>query len=352
MSLKTRLIRPGLDVLYYSGMGHLLGRPCRGVGAIFMLHHVCPAGRDAPFSPNRILEVSPEFLERILEWLRTNNCDIVSLDEAQRRLRARDFRRRFVCFTLDDGYADCYRYAFPVFRRYRAPFAVYVQSGLLDGTAVLWWRLLEQVVRDHDAIEVHVGGREYRFATRSARQKSRAFERLYWPFRSLPAAHQAAAVETMAVRYRLDPQTLCRTAALTWDMLTEMAESGLVTVGAHTVSHSALARLPLEEARHEIEHSRAIVAQRLGQSVRHFCYPFGDPSAAGPREFQIVRQLGFSTATTTRKGLLFPEHVDHLHALPRIPLNGAAYERMRYVELYLSGAPVALWRGFRRLDVN
>ena len=67
--------------------------------------------------------------------------------------------------------------------------------------------------------------------------------------------------------------------------------------------------------------------------------------------YALLKEHGFDTASTTRKGVLFPEHADHLHALPRVSLHGD-YQLERYVTLFMSGAPFALQRGFRRLDVH
>ena len=78
-------------------------------------------------------------------------------------------------------------------------------------------------------------------------------------------------------------------------------------------------------------------------------YPVGDRTSAGPREFRIAAELGFKTAVTTRPGVLFPEHGEHLTALPRISLNGE-YQQLRYGRVLLSGAATALWNGFRRVD--
>ena len=91
--------------------------------------------------------------------------------------------------------------------------------------------------------------------------------------------------------------------------------------------------------------------QRTGVRATHFAYPYGDAGSAAQREFDMAEQLGFLTAVSTRKGVLFPEHGEHLHALPRISLNGD-YQQTRNVELFLGGVPFALFQGFRRLDVS
>ena len=121
-----------MEALYFSG-AHRLLRPLIGsVGAILTLHHVRPPRADA-FQPNRLLEVSPQFLEDVLRELRRSGVDIVTLDEMHRRLKEQDFRRRFVCLTFDDGYRDNARYALPVLRKYdaRAPRQCRVQRHRL-----------------------------------------------------------------------------------------------------------------------------------------------------------------------------------------------------------------------------
>jgi peptidoglycan/xylan/chitin deacetylase (PgdA/CDA1 family) len=52
--------------------------------------------------------------------------------------------------------------------------------------------------------------------------------------------------------------------------------SPLVTLGAHTVSHPFLSRLPREAARAEIEQSRAVLSALIGQDVQLMSFPYGD----------------------------------------------------------------------------
>ena len=78
--MKQTIIRTGLETLYFSGMHHVMRPLVGGVGAILTLHHVRPPRPDA-FQPNRLLEVTPEFLERLLRRL-------------QARAHRRDLARR------------------------------------------------------------------------------------------------------------------------------------------------------------------------------------------------------------------------------------------------------------------
>ena len=72
------------------------------------------------FSPNRILRIAPDFLDAVLDQVQTACIDVVSLDEAVRRLKEKE-ERRFAGFTFDDGYRDNLEYAYPLFKRRGLP---------------------------------------------------------------------------------------------------------------------------------------------------------------------------------------------------------------------------------------
>jgi peptidoglycan/xylan/chitin deacetylase (PgdA/CDA1 family) len=111
-----------------------------------------------------------------------------------------------------------------------------------------------------------------------------------------------------------------------------------------------LKKMPDEAAvRFEMEMSRSVLLAALGRRPEHLAYPVGDPTSAGPREFRIAAELGFKTATTTRPGVLFKAHRDHLTALPRLSVNGD-FQRQRYLDVLMSGAATAMWNGFRRVN--
>jgi peptidoglycan/xylan/chitin deacetylase (PgdA/CDA1 family) len=85
--------------------------------------------------------------------------------------------------------------------------------------------------------------------------------------------------------------------------------------------------------RAELGSSSSVIEAALGVRAAHLAYPVGDRSAAGPREFRIATELRFETAVTTRPGVVFPQHAEHLTALPRISLNGN-FQRPRYAKVF------------------
>ena len=144
-----------------------------GVGAILTLHHVRPP-RPGRFQPNRLLEVTPRFLTRVVKDLRRSGVDLVSLDEMHRRLSEGDFSRRFVCLTFDDGYRDTMQWAYPILKEAGVPFAVYVPTSFPDRLGELWWLALEAVIARNDHIGLQIDGRNQHLRLRHSRGEALA----------------------------------------------------------------------------------------------------------------------------------------------------------------------------------
>jgi peptidoglycan/xylan/chitin deacetylase (PgdA/CDA1 family) len=346
---RHNIIRAGLETLYFTGAHHLLRPIFAGVGAIFMLHQVRPR-RDTEFQPNQHLEITPEFLRAVLLHLRGQNVDIITLDEMHQRMIERNFARRFVCLTLDDGYRDNRDVALPVLREFAAPSTVFVASDFADGFGRMWWVALERVVAKASHIETEIDGSAVRLKSGTTAEKQAAFDQLHDWLRGLPKESDLRReISALCHRYGVDETAISRELCLSWDELTPFAADPLISIGAHTITHCNLAHQPEPDAHHEMDTSRARIEEVLQRPVVHFAYPYGDRIAAGPREFALARAVGFKTAVTTRPGMMFAKNAQHLTALPRVSLNGN-YQDVRFLPVLTSGAATAMWNGFRRIN--
>jgi peptidoglycan/xylan/chitin deacetylase (PgdA/CDA1 family) len=348
---RNNCFRAALNTLYFSG-AHVLLRPLiGGVGAILMLHQVRPPRRDR-FQPNRLLEVTPQYFERVVRSLRRSGVDLISLDEMHRRMTERDFSRRFVCITFDDGYRDNREFAYPILKRYEAPFTIFVATSFADRVGELWWLALEAVIAKNDWIGLRMDDGEQIFPCDSTSKKRALYDHLFWWLRRRRTEQELRqVVRELAARYRIDIAAFCAELCMDWTEIATLAADPLVTIGAHTVNHPILAKVTEDQVRSELENSRAVIEAALGERPQHLAYPVGDRSSAGPREFKIAAELGFKTALTTRPGAVFRAHAKHLTALPRISLNGE-FQRPRYARVLVSGTATALWNGLRPLNVT
>ena len=342
----TNLVKAALSAAHFMGADGLLAPFTRGQGVIFTLHHVRP---DPPreFEPNRILKVTPEFLENVIKQVLAEGFEIIPLDAIEARLAPGYRGRPFACFTLDDGYRDNRDFAYPVFKRYNAPFAIYVPTDYADGRGELWWLVLETVIASAPSVSIQMDGALHHFPTRTAAEKNAAFERIYWWLRRIPEDRARLVVAELAQSIGYDPATLCAELVMSWDEIRTLARDPLVTIGAHSCRHMALAKLDSLDAEAEIAGSAARIEAELGRPCRHFSYPYGDDKSAGRREFDLAGRAGFTTAVTTRKGLIVRRHARQMTALPRLSLNGD-YQNARYIKVLLSGAPFAVWNAVHR----
>ena len=87
---------------------------------------------------------------------------------------------------------------------------------------------------------------------------------------------------------------------LSWSALRDALDTGLVTVGSHTHTHSLLDRLAPKEVADELDRSVKLIEDRLGVSPEHFAYPkalLGSPAAqdAVRRRFRSAALAGTRT---------------------------------------------------------
>ena len=372
-----------LNAARLTGIAPLAENWTGGVGAILMLHRVTAAPAK-PFGVNRHLTISPFFLDAVIADMKRRGYAFVSMDEVVERLKRGGAPSRFAAITADDAYRDNLTEALPVLESHDAPITIYVAPGLINGDVDLWWELVEDVVAARDrfylptpegrvAVDCSSPSRKYDaivrlhdFLTRDVReQDQRTIVRDL--ARGRGGGHapppRGPRVEGGAGGHPLPPpvrapaqRTLARDLAgavggdsaaprretlMTWDEVRTTARHPLVTIGAHSVHHYNLRRLPEEDARREIADAAAMLAIELGETPKHMAYPYGYVWAVGEREVRLAEEAGFVSAVTTRHGLLQPAHGGHLHALPRLSVNGR-YQCVAHVRTMLTGVTTPL----------
>ncbi len=347
MLSKNQLIAAGFAVFEATKLHRLVEPWTRGQGAILMFHHVRPWIERA-FAPNRLLEITPDFLDAVLTRVSTLGFDIVSLDTALSRI-GDPAARPFIALTFDDGYKDFAVHALPVLERHNAPFTLYVTTGYAGRSARLWWVELEEAIQALPSIDVMAGDQRFIARTESAEQKAQAFETLYGLLRSSPEEVLLDTIAELAALANVDARALVDNLCLDWSGIEQIANHPLATIGVHTLTHPMLAKHDIALVHYELAESRRLIEEKLRQEVGHLAYPVGDPTSAGPREFALASELRFTSAVTTRPGMIFPEHDRHRMALPRLSINGM-WQKLEMIEVLLSGAPFALWNRGRHVS--
>ena len=283
-------------------------------GSLILLYHRVAEPERDPWS----LCVSPRRFAEHLEVLGERVRPLAQLAGSRRATR------RCVAITFDDGYADALEAAHPLLARRGAPATVFVATGDVDGGGPFWWDRLAALLAPPRALpprlELRVRGRTRRFET--GPDLRAALHRLLGSLGAEERDEQLAALETWAGAAPPFPGER----ALDPEEIASLSASGLVEIGAHSVSHPRLTELSADDQEWEIRESQSYLADLIGRPVTSFSYPHGRHDAATRR---ILEDAGFERACTSRSGTVRPRS-DALE-LPRVEVpdcDGEGFARL------------------------
>jgi hypothetical protein len=114
--------------------------------------------------------------------------------------------------------------------------------------------------------EHRIAGSKRRWRAKGLAEKDAAFRAIYWWLRSINEDDARAFVAELCRETGFDPGGLCADLVMTWDEICRLAADPLVTIGAHTRRHFALAKLTLPQAREEIARSLDVQSRREVES--------------------------------------------------------------------------------------
>lgn len=255
-------------------------RDRRPRAVVLAYHRVADAGDD-PYGQ----AVRPETFARHLELLARQHA-IVPLGELVACLPGGRYRDGTVALTFDDGYADTLSEALPIAANLPVTVFVTVEPVLEGGR--FWWD--------------EIAGMEL-----AARRE------LHARLKGLPGDERREFLATV------ESDGSDRGRPLTVDELRDLACRPGVEIGAHTLSHPSLARLPADEQVRELAGSRTRLEGLLDQPVTLLAYPFGKPDDVSEETIDLARRGGYEAAFTTVPGCLIPS--SPLFALPRLTVH-------------------------------
>lgn len=245
--------------------------------AVVLVYHRVAETRDDPYGQ----AVRPETFARHLERLAREHPIRPLRDLVERR-----YEDGAVAITFDDGYADNLTEALPIAAT--LPVTVFVTVEAL-GNGRFWWDEIAGLKPDLRA-------------------------RLHARLKGLPGRERRGCLATLARKDGSD-----RGRPLTLDELRDLASRPGVEIGAHTLSHPSLARLPAVEQERELAGGRARLEELLGRPVTLLAYPFGKPGDVSEATESLARRAGYRAAFTTVPRRLVPS--SPRFALPRLTVH-------------------------------
>lgn len=292
-------------------------------GLILVYHRVT----DLPNDPS-LLAVNPQRFTRHMEILRSFYKPL-PLHQLVYELHEKKITHRAVAITFDDGYADNYQQAKPILEKYEIPATVFVTAGHIGSQREFWWDELDRLVLQPGPIpnrlSLCIQGEDYRWENDKLDQYSmstfqgygdwhierednphprhRLFREIYDRIHSLPEHERQRVLDGLRTWIGIGPNGRESHRSLTQEEVILLEQAGLVEVGDHTMVHSDLAALPVDEQRQEIQQSKDCLETILHHPVRSFAYPYGSNTLA---TIAILSELGFEYACSTQGDAVWP----------------------------------------------
>lgn len=291
----------------------------KGKATILMLHRIAPF-EDGKIPANENMKVSPEFLEHFIIQSKSKGYCFISLDSLYDGLKNGTLKEKSLVITIDDGYKDNLTFGYPIFKKHNVPFCIYLCTSFPQKFHNMWWFALEDYLLKRDTVDI--GGESFDISNLQNKQKA------FLKFREIVIKNSNNYEDATEIMNKLgifyNPRDYDGLALL-WEEIKYLLEDNLTTIGNHTHSHPIFANLSNDEITNDIKKANLAFSTHLNYLPEHFAYPFGSRIEVKKEHFELLKELGFKTATTTRNGHIYGGHRDFLTALPRVFL----YENLK-----------------------
>jgi peptidoglycan/xylan/chitin deacetylase (PgdA/CDA1 family) len=239
--------------------------------------------------------VSPVNFEKQLAFLAAS-AQVISLADYVDALHSnRPLPRNAVVLTFDDGYRDNWATALPLLRKFGLP-ATFLLATDYIGKGPKWEDRLTGLIHRStgETVTLDLETGRITIDIRDERAKHKAIIRLLALLSRCQPSRREQVLAELHAQSHADIADFAQV-MMTWDQAREVAAAPGMTIGAHTVSHPHLNRVPDDQVREEITASKQTVEEQIGKPVRFFCYPYGDYDA---RTIRSLQDNGFECAGT------------------------------------------------------
>lgn len=283
----------------------------QGSAAIICYHRVITdEENDKYLRPSGDLSIAKKNFEKQICFLK-ENFKVVAMDEL-----LIDTKDEFkVAITFDDGYLDNFINALPILTKYNLPATIYITSGFICREAFAWWLELWNLIIEKNIFILKYEKINLNEDISTYNSKRKLYFELAKYLKNLPHEEHKKIFLTLN-NNEFIPKF--NDLFLNEKQLILLANSDLITIGAHTHTHPNLKILNNDDCIFEIKKSKDYLEKILSKKIKHFAYPYGTKEFFSIREQDILKNMGFSTAVTTLTGQL---KKDNNFSLPRIGLN-------------------------------
>jgi len=226
--------------------------------------------------------------------------------------------------TFDDGDRTVYDVVFPILKKHNVPATIFVSPRSMVEKFNFWFQEIkgydENQMLDILIQELNLSNQDKTTLNYASLLKTLSLEKI----NKIISTYQK---ETNTPPKEFRNMDLMQ--------IQELQNSGLITVGAHTLYHPILKNETDERANEEISKSITELSELLGKKIEYFAYPNGTPNLDFDiREITYLKNNNIKIAVSTEPKFI-DKSVDKM-AFPRIGITKGS---LRFIKLRLFLGP-------------
>lgn len=271
------------------------------------------------------LAVSPGNFEQQLQVLQHLNA-VISLPALAEQLKQGNLKTKSIVLTFDDGYVDNFTAARPLLEKYGIPASFFIPTESVSLNREFWWDELERILIHTEilppTLEIELPGEQlsfdlqeeahlsepiqekhksWRYYETGPTIRSKIYMALWLKLIKATAAEQQQVLNKLRNWAQISIATRVGHNCISETQLKQLNAHPLFTIGAHTVTHTALGFQPPTIQRLEIKGSKEYLENLTGTQPHFFSYPNGSHNQSARN---ILKEEGFSLALTTDHHLI------------------------------------------------
>jgi len=221
-----------------------------------------------------------------------------------------------VAVTFDDGYQDNYENAYPILKKYGVPATFFLAPVFIETGEVFWWDRVYEAIRKTKVKDIplkqilgefqcgYVDEHRTILTTEKAEEKRTISQKIVDLMKEIDQKKINDCVEHLESALGVNGDDRPKNnLMLTWAQIKEMRKNNM-SFGSHTMSHPILTNVPLQSAKIEIEESKRVLEEQLGERIDGFAYPEGKSHTFNNEIKYLLKELGMKYACSTEPGFI------------------------------------------------
>lgn len=299
---KSEVLASGLERLGIAQVARSLHR--RHL-LVLTYHRVREAGSEKQFLfDDETFSCDSDQFDKQIRWL-SENRRIVSLDEVVEAVRgSRRVPDHSTLITFDDGAIDNYDVAYPILRKHEATAVFFIPTLMLTERQTGWWDNLAHILKTAPPGAGHVTlfGRSIPVSLATPDAVRRSIQLIQGHIKAQSEVDYTDFLGAIAAATggRMPSRDVQSTQMVTEEHLRDMRSGGM-SIGAHSHSHRILSQITEREQRIELQDSKSILEEILGERVLGMAYPVGGEGHYTVTTCELAREAGYECAFNFRQ---------------------------------------------------